>query len=113
MERLRQRADFVAAARGQRTTGPAFVVQKRCRADDGPARIGFTVTKKVGSAPQRNRIRRRLREVARQTATESLVSHDDLVIVARRAALSRDFQAMRDDLRVALRRLAQTNASHA
>ena len=113
MERLRQRADFVAAARGQRTTGPAFVVQKRRRDDDGPARIGFTVTKKVGSAPQRNRIRRRLREVARQTAMDLLISHDDLVIVARRAALSRDFESLREDLRVALRRLAPANASHA
>lgn len=113
MERLRQRADFVAAARGQRSTSPAFVVQKRRRDDDGPTRIGFTVTKKVGSAPQRNRIRRRLREVARQMSTDALVAHDDLVIVARRAALSRDFAAMRDDLAVALRRLARSTASHA
>lgn len=111
MERLRQRADFVAAARGERATSPAFVVQKRARDDGGPARIGFTVTKKVGSAPQRNRIRRRLRAVARQTVSEALISDDDLVIVARRAALSQDFFAMREDLTKALRRLARPKVS--
>lgn len=113
MERLRQRADFVAAARGQRATNPAFVVQKRTRDDDGPVRIGFTVTKKVGSSPQRNRIRRRLREVVRQSPTEVLPPQSDIVIVARRDALTRNFAALRDDLATALRRLARSPVSHA
>ena len=59
MERLRQRADFLAAASGAKSTATAFVLQARKRSDDGPARVGFTVSKKVGNAVERNRVRRR------------------------------------------------------
>ena len=46
MDRLRQRADFLAVANGARVSGAAFVVQSRAANDDGPIRVGFTVTKK-------------------------------------------------------------------
>src|SRR5512141_3517883 len=105
MDRLRQRADFLAVANGARANGPAFVVQGRLRDDDGPIRIGFTVTKKNGNAPQRNRIRRRLRELVKRLDVISMRPHHDYVLVGRRAALSRDFAAMLEDLRSALRRL--------
>ena len=65
MERLTQRADFLAAASGIKTTAAAFVLQARKRVDEGPARFGFTVSKKVGNAVERNRVRRRLREIVR------------------------------------------------
>ena len=67
MDRLRQRADFLAVADGARVNGPAFIVQGRRRDDSGPVRVGFTVTKKNGNAVERNRVRRRLREVVRRT----------------------------------------------
>jgi ribonuclease P protein component len=61
MDRLRQRADFLAVANGARVNSAAFTLQGRLRDDPGPIRVGFTVTKKNGNAPERNRIRRRLR----------------------------------------------------
>jgi ribonuclease P protein component len=105
MDRLRQRADFLAVAGGPRTSSPAFVVQSRVRSDDGPVRVGFTVTRKVGSATERNRIRRRLRELVKRLDETSIRPHSDYVLVGRRAALTTDFTAMLDDLRSALRRL--------
>src|SRR5262249_42363882 len=96
MERLRQRADFLAGADGGRVNSPAFTLQGRRRDDQGPVRVGFTVTKKNGNAPERNRIRRRLREVVRLTDSMALRPHHDYVLVGRRAALSRDFAAMVD-----------------
>ena len=48
MDRLRQRADFLAVANGARVNSRAFVLQSRPRDDGGPIRIGFTVTKKNG-----------------------------------------------------------------
>ncbi|NVN85535.1 MAG: ribonuclease P protein component [Rhodopseudomonas sp.] len=105
MDRLRQRADFIAVANGLRMSGPAFVVQGRRRDDDGPVRVGFTVTKKVGNAPERNRIRRRLRELVKHVDGLSMRPHNDYVLVGRRAALSRDFAIMLDDLRSALDRI--------
>ena len=105
MDRLRQRADFLAVANGTRANSAAFVVQGRPRDDDGPVRVGFTVTKKNGTATERNRIRRRLRELVKRLDVISMRPHHDYVLVGRRAALTRDFATMLDDLRSALHRL--------
>src|ERR1700709_2901636 len=105
MDRLRQRADFLAVANGARMNSAAFVLQARRRDDDGPVRGGFTVTKKVGTATERNRIRRRLRELVKRLDAVSMRPHSDYVLVGRRAALNRDFATMLDDLRSALHRL--------
>ena len=105
MERLRQRADFLAAAASSRVNAPAFVLQRRNRDDTGPVRVGFTVTKKNGTAPERNRIKRRLRELVKRVDPLSMRAHSDYVLVGRRTALTRDFNTMLDDLRSALHRL--------
>jgi ribonuclease P protein component len=105
MDRLRQRADFLAVANGTRANSAAFVVQGRSRDDDGPVRIGFTVTKKNGTATERNRIRRRLRELVKRLDVISVRPHHDYVLVGRRSALTRDFATMLDDLRSAFNRL--------
>jgi ribonuclease P protein component len=113
MDRLRQRADFLAVANGARANSTAFVVQGRRRDDDGPIRIGFTVTKKNGTATERNRIRRRLRELVKRLDVIPMRPHHDYVLVGRRAALHRDFAAMLDDLRQALLRLDRQPAKSA
>lgn len=106
MERLRQRADFLAVANdGARVSAPAFALQRRRRDDPGPVRIGFTVSKKNGTATERNRIRRRLRELVKRLDVMAMQPHSDYVLVGRRPALSRDFNTMLDDLRVSLDRL--------
>jgi ribonuclease P protein component len=105
MDRLRQRADFLAVANGTRVNSAAFVLQSRCRDDNGPVRVGFTVTKKNGTATERNRIRRRLRELVKRLEGIAMRPHNDYVLVGRRAALNRDFATMLDDLRSALHRL--------
>jgi ribonuclease P protein component len=105
MDRLRQRADFVAVANGARVSSAAFALQSRARSDQGPIRVGFTVTKKNGTATERNRIRRRLREVVKRLDVISMRPHHDYVLVGRREALTRDFAVMLDDLRSALKRL--------
>ena len=105
MDRLRQRADFLAVANGARVNTAAFTLQGRRRDDLGPIRVGFTVTKKNGNAPERNRIRRRLREAVRRIDAVAMRPHHDYVLVGRRAALTADFNAMIEDLRSALQRL--------
>jgi ribonuclease P protein component len=105
MERLRQRSDFLAAAGGSKVTMTAFVLQARERGDHGPVRVGFTVSKKVGNAVERNRIRRRLREIVRLAAADDLGCGRDYVLIGRRAALSLPFERIAEDLQKALRRL--------
>lgn len=107
MDRLRQRADFLAVANGARVNSLAFVLQSRRRDDFGPIRIGFTVTKKNGNAPERNRIRRRLRELVKRLDPVSMQPHHDYVLVGRRDALARDFTTMLDDLRIAFTKPAR------
>jgi ribonuclease P protein component len=113
MDRLRRRADFLAVANGVQANSAAFVVQGRRRDDDGPIRVGFTVTKKNGTATERNRIRRRLRELVKRLDVIPMRPHHDYVLVGRRAALHRDFATMLDDLRQALLRLDRQAAKPA
>jgi len=105
MERLRQRADFLAAASGSKSTAAAFVLQARKRGDSGPARFGFTVSKKVGNAVERNRVRRRLREVVRLSGSNRIRAGHDYVLVGRRAALKVPFARIAEDFEGALRRV--------
>ena len=105
MERLRQRADFLAAATATKVPAKAFVLQVRDRQEDGPARMGFTVSKKVGNAVERNRVRRRLREIVRLEAQGIMRRGHDYVLIGRRAALTAPFERMIEDFKGALRRL--------
>lgn len=104
MDRLKQRADFLAAATGTKVPAAAFVLQARQRTDDGPARFGFTVSKKVGNAVERNRVRRRLREIVRLSGSKRMRSGHDYVLVGRRAALTLPFARIAQDFEGALLR---------
>ena len=103
MDRLRNRSEFRAVARGRKVTRPGFVLQALATADAprGP-RFGFTVTKKTGNAVVRNRIRRRLREAVRLSAAGIAMSGVDYVLIGRRAALTLPFDRLVDDLRSGL-----------
>lgn len=101
-ERLRRRAEFVAAGKGARLNTDAFGLQTRARADEiagASPRFGITITKKVAPrAVDRNRIRRRLREALRLGAALSGADGHDYVIVGRQMLLTLPFE----DLRVTL-----------
>jgi ribonuclease P protein component len=88
---------------------PGFVLQAApAPVDDLPhptVRVGFTVSRKVGNAVERNRVRRRLREIARSVIPGQARPDLDYVLVGRQAALSRDFAVLRAELVEALRRL--------
>jgi ribonuclease P protein component len=104
--RLKQRADFLAAAAtGAKIATAGFVLQGRNRDDAGPPRIGFTVSRKVGTAVERNRVRRRLREIVRHS--DGLRPGYDYVVVGRRTALNRPFDHMIEDFKNALGRLGR------
>ena len=81
---------------------PGVVLQALLREDEGMARLGFTVTKKVGNAITRNRTRRRLKEAARLVLAASPVSGVDLVLIGREATRIRGFIDLQEDVRRAL-----------
>ena len=107
IERLRRRPDFLAAADGRRFHTERMTGQGRLRdvaAPDDPKalRVGFTITKRVGHATERNRIRRRLRAAVAAIAGDLPAVPADIVLIARRPALDAAFDTLKDDLRRAV-----------
>jgi ribonuclease P protein component len=101
--RLRRRAEFLRVARlGRKVPMPGLVLQALPREDSEPARLGFTVTKKVGNAVIRNRTRRRLKEAARLLLAAEPLAGADLVLVGRDGTRGRRFDVLMDDIRRAL-----------
>ena len=103
---LTRRRDFLAANAGRRAAMPGLVLLMRPR-DDGDAAmpIGFTVTRKIGNAVVRNRMKRRLRALARELLPAAGVAGADHVLIGRAGGVERDFAALRADLAKALRRV--------
>jgi len=110
MQRLRRRADFLKAATGTKAPTAPFVLQAVKRDDDGSVRVGFTVSRKVGTAVERNRVRRRLREIVKRSAALMHPGYD-YVLVGRRGALREPFERMVASLDAAVRRV-HTAARH-
>jgi ribonuclease P protein component len=105
-DRLKRRVEFLqVAAKGRKTATHGLVLQALSRDDQAPARIGFTVTKKIGNAVVRNRTRRRLKEAARLELARNPVAGADLVLIGREATRGRDFLDLRADFRRALRKV--------
>lgn len=102
--RLKKRKEFLfMAAKGRKAPVSGLVLQLFRRPDSDPARIGFTVTKKVGNAVVRNRVRRRLREVVRRVEADTPLNGLDLVLIGRGATRDRSFDALVADFRKALK----------
>lgn len=100
--RLKRRASFLHAQRGVKIVKPGFVLQVRDRRDDDDRiGIGFTASRRVGNAVKRNRVRRRLKEVARLHLAEHGIAGCDHVLVARREGLCRPFSDLVRDFEVA------------
>ena len=102
---LTKRPDFLAANAGKRAPTPGFVLLVRDRADgDSLRRVGFTVTKKIGGAVVRNRMKRRFRALAREILPVSGHAGCDHVMIGRASGIKREFDALRADLQKALKR---------
>lgn len=100
---IRKRADFLAANRGIRVARPGFVLLAHPNGERGK-RFGVTVTKKIGNAVVRNRMKRRFRELLRAALpVEGLPDHDH-VLIGREGGIERDFEKLRAELAEALAR---------
>jgi len=100
---MTRRADFLAANRGLRVARPGFVLL--ARANDGQGRrLGITVTKKIGNAVVRNRMKRRFRALAREVLPLHGMADTDHVLIGRETGVERDFAALRVELIAALER---------
>jgi len=87
---------------------PGFVLLVRKRDDgDEALRVGFTVTKKIGNAVVRNRMKRRFRELARELIPSGGLLGADFVMIGRAGGIERDFGLLRDDLRKALAKVVR------
>ena len=113
VNRLKRRREFLRVqGAGRKWVAPGLIVQAR-RSEDGDEdsapksgfRVGFTVSRKVGSAVSRNRARRRLRAVVERVMPLHARPDHDFVVIGRKATLRRPFPALVGDLETALRKL--------
>ncbi len=105
MSVLTRRADFLAANRGLRIARPGFVLLAHPNEGQG-LRYGITVTKKIGNAVVRNRMKRRFRALLRDMLPSAGLPDHDHVLIGREGGVERDFALLRDELAAALARAA-------
>ncbi|MEQ8824334.1 MAG: ribonuclease P protein component [Filomicrobium sp.] len=121
---LKKRSDFLRVRGGARWGAASFALEARLRegvpdlsglgvdeteaGQSQGARFGFTITKKIGNAVARNRIRRRFREAVREIAPNRARDDCDYVLIARRAALTQKFAQLLEDLQTAFERVHAT-----
>ncbi len=103
---LTKRADFLAANKGLRNARPGFVLLTRPNGGEG-VRFGVTVTKKIGNAVVRNRMKRRFRELLRDALVQEGLADHDHVLIGRAGGVERDFRIMAEELGKALARAQQ------
>jgi ribonuclease P protein component len=100
---LTRRADFLAANRGLRISRPGFVLLTRPNGGEG-LRYGITVTKRIGNAVTRNRMKRRFRALLREALPAHGLADTDHVLIGREGGIERTFALLRDELLAALAR---------
>ncbi len=106
LSRLKRRSEFLRVAdRGRRAASAGLVLQAAPRDDDEGPRIGLTVTRRIGNAVARNRVRRRLRALAGEVMPAAAATGYDYVLVGRAGTKDRPYDALRRDLLSALGRL--------
>ena len=85
---------------------PGFVLLVRPRGDDdSPVRVGYTVTKKIGNAVVRNRMKRRFRSLVRDIFPAQAVAGADHVLIGRSTGIERDYATLASELQRALKKL--------
>jgi ribonuclease P protein component len=111
LRRLKKRAQFLKAARGTKVARRGFVLQATSVGETSPG-IGYTVTRKAGNAPERNRIKRRLRAAVAK-CSGALVAGFDYVLIGRREALNEPFDVLVNGLSGSIRRIHSENGQQA
>ncbi len=121
MRRLKRRAEFLQVAAVRRSAGmPGLVLQAARQktastsddaGTDADIGVGFTASKKVGGAVERNRAKRRLRALAREILPDAARPGQDYVLIARSETPRRPFALLRRDLISALKRLKSWTGS--
>jgi len=113
---LKKRAEYLRVRKGARCATPAFVLEAKARGDEDRAqpahgpRFGFTITRQVGKAVERNRIRRRLKAAIKDIAPGHARGEFDYVLIARRPALTSEFAALMSELTRAFTRVHRAPA---
>jgi ribonuclease P protein component len=112
IEVIRKRPDFLAANRGKRFVTPSFVLLAHKRRTDHAIppqtiRHGITVTKKIGNAVTRNRMKRRFRALLAETLPDHGIAGVDHIMIGRKQDAEPDYAALKADLEKGLKYLAR------
>lgn len=108
--RLKRRAEFLRVADARRKWAAPGLVLQAAPAAEGEIKVGFTATKRLGGAVERNRAKRRLRAAAAKVVPAHAQPGHHLVLIGRSETLTRDFADLLDDLKTALAKLKAARA---
>jgi ribonuclease P protein component len=113
---LKKRAEYLRVRKGARCATPVFVLEAKERSGEDRAptadapRFGFTITRQVGKAVDRNRIRRRFKAAVGGLAADHAKGDFDYVLIARRPALTTAYAALVAELVKAFGRVHRAHA---
>ena len=117
---LKKSVEFRRVRGGQRSGTDSFLIETKSRQTPSTSvpgaiettdtRFGFTITKKLGGAVVRNKIRRRLKSVVRALDADTVSAGYDYVVVARRGVLAQPYASLAADFRRALEKIHRAAA---
>ena len=100
LQRLSHKRDFDRLQRLGRTYHGRFLSLRLGRNQEGTVRVGFAIAKRLGKAVERNRLRRRLREILRLS---HIALGWDILVIAREDAVHQDYHTLRAEVENLLR----------
>ena len=102
LKTIKKRVDFLKVSKsGKKIFTKGFILQKYKRTvglEKDTIRIGFTITKKIGGAVIRNKIKRRFRAIIREIFNKYLKKNYDYVIIANKKSLIMDYKELKSDV---------------
>lgn len=102
--RLKRRSDFRRVFRGGTSVANRqFVLYTFKRADEGVPRVGISISRKVGKAVVRNRIKRLIKEIVRQWM-DHIHPQTDLILIVRNPVVGLSYIEMESSLRHVMKR---------
>ncbi len=107
------RKDYLNVAAGRKTVNSGLVLQARRNPSHNATRFGLTVTKKVGNAVIRNRVKRRLRAIAKEQLPQIGLAGFDYVLIGRKTTITRPFSTLKKDLDSALKYIHKKDVPYA
>ncbi|MFW6268539.1 MAG: ribonuclease P protein component [Bacillota bacterium] len=105
MHSLKKTGEFKKVYRNGKSGATKYLVMYKLKNNLDYNRYGFSISKKIGKAVIRNKLKRRFREIIRELDKKNIKKSYDLVFIARKPVVNLDFWGLRKDVIKLLQRM--------